>query len=69
MNSCGRYRHIVFTLNNYSQNEYLALLNNEYIRYVVIGKEICPSTGTPHLQGYGELQKQRRTYIVARSRK
>ena len=59
-NACGRYRHIVFTLNNYSEDEYLNILNSEYFKYVIIGKEICPTTGTPHLQGYGELERQRR---------
>ena len=57
MNTSGRYRHIVFTLNNYSEDEYLNILNSEYFKYVIIGKEICPTTGTPHLQGYGELER------------
>lgn len=39
-----------FTLNNYSESEYDALLGTECV-YVCIGKEVGAS-GTPHLQGY-----------------
>lgn len=45
-----------FTINNYTDEccEYLAnkLADDSSIGYCVIGKEICPRTGTPHLQGY-----------------
>lgn len=39
------------------------LYNNEwltevdYIRYIIIGKEVCPSTNKVHLQGYAEFYK------------
>jgi hypothetical protein len=56
---CVRYRNICFTLNNYTSQEYEALLYNDNFKYVIIGKEVGES-GTPHLQGYGELKNQMR---------
>ncbi len=53
-----RMRNLVFTVNNYTTQEYEILLAHEMWSYVVIGKEIGKSK-TPHLQGYGELTKQR----------
>lgn len=46
-----RHRNYCFTINNYdeSQIENLEKIDCEYIIY---GKEIAPSTGTPHLQGF-----------------
>jgi Putative viral replication protein len=43
----------VFTLNNYNdiQLESLRLLG-ETVKYLVFGREVAPSTGTPHLQGF-----------------
>lgn len=44
-------RNFIFTWNNYNDEseKYLRSLAAKYICY---GKEIAPSTGTPHLQGY-----------------
>lgn len=45
----------VFTVNNYtSQDEaaYQACIGTRGITYVIYGREIAPTTGTPHLQGY-----------------
>lgn len=51
-----------WTLNNYTNAELLRLeflyLENK-VTYLVFGKEICPSTGTPHLQGYVEFATKR----------
>jgi hypothetical protein len=44
-------RAFVFTLNNWTEQEYEKILKLKY-NYIVIGDEIAPSTGTPHLQGY-----------------
>lgn len=52
-----RFRNIVFTLNNYSEDEYNSILNNTLWSWVIIGKEMGES-GTAHLQGYGVLSKQ-----------
>lgn len=58
------YRNICFTVNNYTEEERLRILNDPHFSYVVIGKEIAPDTGTPHLQGYGELVKRMRHAAV-----
>lgn len=44
-------RHFVFTCNNYT-DEKIRLLSNLNYRYLVYGKEVAPTTGTPHLQGH-----------------
>lgn len=43
-----------FTLNNYTDQEIETLRDQKKIgyRYIIFGKEIAPTTGTPHLQGY-----------------
>lgn len=37
------------TICNYTELLYNAICNSEKIRYLVIGREICPTTGTPHI--------------------
>jgi len=52
-----------FTLNNYRQEdfEHLDELNHQgHFKYLIYGKEICPTTGTPHLQGFLQLKKKQR---------
>jgi len=46
-----RNRNFVYTLNNYTDQDedYLRTLQ---CRYHVYGREVSPTTGTPHLQGY-----------------
>lgn len=51
----NRLQRFVFTLNNYSEGE-VAWLKNvtdwpKQPKWLIFGKEICPTTGTPHLQG------------------
>jgi len=41
----------VFTLNNYTEPEVQTLLHFEVTR-LALGREIAPTTGTPHLQGF-----------------
>jgi len=50
----------VFTLPNYTEEEYVSILNNNLLSYCVIGKKICPTTGTLHLQGYVCFKKPQR---------
>lgn len=44
-------RRWVFTLNNYTEDDCTRLLALDAPR-LIIGKEVAPTTGTPHLQGY-----------------
>lgn len=58
----NQYRNFVFTLNNYTELELLALTNlfPGTFSYIILGKEVGES-GTPHIQGYAEL-KFRKTF-------
>lgn len=70
-NTSGRHRGWVWTLNNYTDEEVIYLRhtfttqtevtnnNSATIRYSVFGYEICPTTGTPHLQGFTEFTNAR----------
>lgn len=42
---------VVFTWNNYPKNAEELLKKTNY-KYILFGFEECPTTGTPHLQGY-----------------
>lgn len=55
--SVAQYRDVCFTLHdyNYSEVEHLQKLDCEYI---IFGKEECPETGRPHLQGFVILKKR-----------
>jgi len=46
-----RTRSYCFTLNNYTAQE-VDEIKSTHCRYIIFGKEVAPSTGTPHLQGY-----------------
>lgn len=45
----SRHRNFCFTFNNYPDT---ILVDNVVCKYIAYSKEIAPSTGTPHLQGY-----------------
>lgn len=50
-----RGKYWVFTLNNYTQADQdalEALSNTDQVSYLVYGREVAPTTNTPHLQGY-----------------
>lgn len=47
-----------FTVNNYTDEDEVQLDSLE-CKYMIYGHEICPTTGTPHLQGYVYLSFQR----------
>lgn len=56
----------MFTVNNYKDRdiELLQLLGQNECVYMCMGKEIAPTTGTPHLQGFCILKrKQYYTYF------
>lgn len=46
-----RGRNWVFTWNNYSEENIEALKAWELPLWIIFGKEVAPTTGTPHLQG------------------
>lgn len=50
-----RYRDWAITVNNYTPEDFdmiRDLYHKKKASYLVIGQEIAPTTGTPHLQGY-----------------
>ena len=55
-------RRFCFTLNNYDETEYeiVKLFLTTNCKYGIVGKEIAPNTGTPHLQGFCNLSKPMR---------
>jgi len=59
---CKNY---VFTINNYTELDlYQLKLIEPKCGYLIYGKEICPTTGTPHLQGYVQFIKKQRFLSV-----
>lgn len=57
MTRCQRLRNFCFTLNNYTEEEIEKIQNAEIFKYIIFGRE-TGEEGTPHLQGYAELEKQ-----------
>lgn len=55
----AKYFNVVFTVNNYTEDEYNFIFSNEAFKYIIIGKEVGEQE-TPHLQGYACLKKQMR---------
>lgn len=58
----AKFRNVCFT--SYKVENYDGCLrdleSNEVVKYLVVGKEVCPKTNRPHLQGYMELNSQQR---------
>lgn len=61
----SKHRNFVFTLNNYT-DEHVEALKALECRYIIFGKEVAPTTGTPHLQGYVAFTNTRHFKSVAR---
>lgn len=55
-----------FTVNNWTEEQKHDILNEERFSYVIVGEEIAPSTGTPHLQGYAEFPKVTKFGVFAK---
>jgi len=51
-----------FVLNNYTEDDINSIVPKfqENCKIACFSKEICPTTGTPHLQGYLEFHKKKR---------
>lgn len=50
-----------FTLNNYTEPQAVRLqgaVGRHGIKYIIYGREVAPTTGTPHLQGYLQTTTQ-----------
>jgi hypothetical protein len=60
----------LFTLNNYSEQDCQTILDYAHgefktqITKIVIGKEVAPTTGTPHLQGFVKFVGRKRLWNV-----
>jgi len=50
-----------FTLNNYTEEDRQMLLAHE-CQYIIMGKEVAPTTGTPHLQGFVQYAKPGKSF-------
>lgn len=51
-----------FTYNNYDETTLDGIFNRceDICKFVVVGKEVCPTTGTKHLQGYCLFNERKR---------
>jgi len=55
------------TLNNYTEDEievWKTIVNDGEASYICFQKEVAPSTGTPHLQGYAVFPKNKRLTAI-----
>lgn len=59
-----RKRRFCFTLNNWTEEEFIKSQNLKKCIGYCIGKELCPETGTPHLQGYWEFKSQKEWDVI-----
>lgn len=57
------FRHLAFTWNNYQDVDWKDILvkavTNLNVNYIIFGREVAPTTGTPHLQGYMQFEKKK----------
>lgn len=68
----SQLRHFCFTYNNFNkikswQSKLESSLEELGANYYIWGEEIAPSTGTPHLQGYVQLNKRKAFTKVIKS--
>lgn len=67
--STSRSRSYAFTLNNYTRdhiNAIVALSEDRNVDYLIFGREVAPTTGTRHLQGYLIFSVRRRLDVARR---
>ncbi|ADU76995.1 Rep protein [Cyclovirus PKgoat21/PAK/2009] len=55
-------RRFCWTLNNYTEDDVDQLQKDlpELCKFAIFGREVCPTTGTKHLQGFCNLQRPKR---------
>ncbi|UNY50594.1 replication associated protein [Chifec virus UA13_1727] len=65
----GTVRRFCFTLNNYSDEdvEKCKSFITTKCKYGIFGKEVAPTSGTPHLQGFCSLNKPMRFSAIKKS--
>lgn len=51
-----KLKYICWTLYNYTEADEKRIAEIKDFNYYVYGKEICPTTGRPHLQGYCQIK-------------
>lgn len=59
----------MFTLNNYTPEDEVYLQETLVCQYIIYGREVAPTTGTPHLQGYVYFGNARAFEAVRKLRK
>jgi len=59
------YRRWMFTINNYTNQDEIEA-QNLLCTYLMYGREIAPTTGTPHMQGFVVFANTRRFSAVSR---
>jgi len=65
LESRTRHRSWLFTINNWTDED-VARMDTLPAKYVIFGKEIAPSTGTPHLQCYVVFESAKTRSAVSR---
>lgn len=60
INANDQLRNFCFTINNYTDDSHKALWSWDQVSYAIFGREVAPTTGTPHLQGYCELKSSKK---------
>lgn len=63
----GRYRSIVFTINNWTEEDKAMIRKFTGIKYAVVGDEVAPTTGTPHLQGYIQFENSKAFAVIRKA--
>ncbi|UDN67412.1 replication-associated protein [robinz virus RP_584] len=62
-----RLKRVTFTLSNYDENDELRIRSlADYCEYLIYGREIAPTTGTRHLQGFCNFKTKREFRTIKR---
>lgn len=54
----------LFTLNNPNFDDPQDMIEYHLVDYMIMGKEVCPTTGTPHIQGFAIFKAPQRLSSV-----